>query len=359
MSKILNMLFGGGPPPAAVAAPPSDSKDRGNCGGSHVDCGDRDGHANHGATPATTDSTTTSIVGALFATDLRTAKLLENRVKGADFTYARRHFLAKIVECYDGDTVRAAFVPPESYPVVVQYKIRMLGYDSCEMKPLRSAPERELEKKMAANARDALIGKIGNDLVVLECGEFDKNGRILATLYNRSGENINSWMVESGYGWPYDGKTKSVAREAASKSPALARQREIAQQQLGPNMPVAPAPRKIVKEASRRQIAHAREETNSGDTITTLAPPTPAKPAPPTPAKPAPPTPTKLAPATAKCATTAKLAPTKLVPVPAKPPLAAIRALPATAAPQLSAVPPAATMAAAAVAAQAGPTRPP
>jgi endonuclease YncB( thermonuclease family) len=122
-----------------------------------------------------------------------------------DFTFAGRHFLAKIVEFYDGDTVRAVFAPSEWRPELIQYKLRMTGYDSPEMRPLLTSPDRINEKKAAVIARDALVSKIGAEPVVMACGEFDMHGRILATLYTRDGENISDWMIANGHGRPFVG----------------------------------------------------------------------------------------------------------------------------------------------------------
>ena len=39
--------------------------------------------------------------------------------------------------------------------------------------------------------------------------EFDKYGRILGTVFNKkTSENINTKMIDNGYGLPYDGGTK-------------------------------------------------------------------------------------------------------------------------------------------------------
>ena len=86
----------------------------------------------------------------------------------------------------------------------------MAGYDSPEMRPARSNPNRELEKKAAMAARDALAEKVQGGLVYIECGEFDKWGRVLITVYLReNGENVNEWMLAGGHGVPYDGGTKA------------------------------------------------------------------------------------------------------------------------------------------------------
>lgn len=129
---------------------------------------------------------------------------------GKDFSFAGRRFLAKIVDYYDGDTVRVVFLYGGQ---LVQYKARMAGYDSPEMKPLKSKPNREAEKAAAVAARVALIDKVGDALVYLECGEFDKYGRLLVTVYLRdgcdNGENVNAWMIAHGHGVPYDGGKKT------------------------------------------------------------------------------------------------------------------------------------------------------
>jgi len=131
---------------------------------------------------------------------------------GSDFSFRGYECSAKIVDYYDGDTVHVAFVPFWSIgptPTIIQYKIRMAGYDSPELKPRLNNPNRLEEKKAAVEAKDALKEKVGADGIVhLVCGDFDKYGRILGTLYSRRGENINEWMINNGYGRPYEGGHK-------------------------------------------------------------------------------------------------------------------------------------------------------
>jgi len=142
-------------------------------------------------------------------------------VAGDVFSFAGQRFLAKIVDYYDGDTVTVAF---EFNGRLIQYKARLVGYDSPEMKPLKTNPNRLAEKAAAAAARAALIGKVQGGLVYIECGEFDKYGRILVTAFLRAGEengeNINEWMVAQGHGTPYDGGKKTVFAGAAPEASA-------------------------------------------------------------------------------------------------------------------------------------------
>ncbi len=137
---------------------------------------------------------------------------LEAGVKGKDFSLDGQRFRAKAVDVYDGDTIRVQF---RLSGTLYQMKARMAGYDSPEMKPSRSAPHREEEKKAAIAARDALYERIGGQMIYIHCGGFDKYGRLLVTVRKpcgflglKDGFNINQWMVAEKHGVPYDGGTK-------------------------------------------------------------------------------------------------------------------------------------------------------
>ena len=136
---------------------------------------------------------------------------LKSATRGVDFSFANQRFLAKVVDFYDGDTVRVVFIFGGQR---MQYKARMAGYDSPEMKPLKSNPNREAEKAAANAARSALMAKVADDLVYIECGDFDKYGRVLVTMFTRAGakngDNVNTWMVSNDHGTPYDGGTKKA-----------------------------------------------------------------------------------------------------------------------------------------------------
>lgn len=130
----------------------------------------------------------------------------------ADFSFEGQRFLAKIVDVYDGDTVRVTF---RYAGKLTQYRARMAGYDSPEMRPPKTKPGRDEEVKAAHRAKDALISKLGDRIVYIGCGPFDKYGRLLVTVYARAGpgltengENVNQWMIANGHGVPYDGGTK-------------------------------------------------------------------------------------------------------------------------------------------------------
>ena len=49
-----------------------------------------------------------------------------------------------------------------------------------------------------------------NKVIEVHCGDFDKYGRVLGTIYvNESDEqSINDLMIANGHGYAYDGGTK-------------------------------------------------------------------------------------------------------------------------------------------------------
>lgn len=116
-------------------------------------------------------------------------------------------YQARVVDVYDGDTIRVVIFRRNEKQ---QHRVRMLGYDSPEKKPRLNVQNREAEIKAALRARDVLIRKIHQprQLVRLECGKFDKYGRLLGTIHV-DGVNVNQWMIKNEFGVPYGGGTKT------------------------------------------------------------------------------------------------------------------------------------------------------
>lgn len=140
---------------------------------------------------------------------------LRNAQKTKNFSFEGKKYLAKIVDVYDGDTITAVI---RRRGKLEQHKIRLINLDTPEMKPPIDSINREAQIKSACDAKDALIAKLVETkyLVTLECHEFDKYGRILATVHTRPGWfkssiNLNEWMVENQYGREYDGGKKGEA----------------------------------------------------------------------------------------------------------------------------------------------------
>jgi endonuclease YncB( thermonuclease family) len=141
---------------------------------------------------------------------------LRNAKKGEKFTYQGHNCKAKVVDIYDGDTLTLIF---RYGGKLQQHSCRMLGYDSPEMKPPKNQSNRDKEIIAANKAKDALSRMLSNRLIDVHCGQFDKYGRILITIWiNPPGcckqpINVNQWMIENGYGIPYEGGTKVPYQE--------------------------------------------------------------------------------------------------------------------------------------------------
>jgi endonuclease YncB( thermonuclease family) len=116
---------------------------------------------------------------------------------------------AKACDIYDGDTFGAVF---NYNGKLIKYRCRCLGYDSPEMKPAKSKPNHDNEVAMAKAAKQRfteLLQKSRDGLITIECGKFEKYGRLLVTVYNGVDKmSVNQIMINEGHGRPYDGGKK-------------------------------------------------------------------------------------------------------------------------------------------------------
>tara|TARA_X000000950_G_C13824786_1_gene623525 strand:- start:207 stop:659 length:453 start_codon:yes stop_codon:yes gene_type:complete len=137
-------------------------------------------------------------------------KLKECTKKTKKFTLEGCVKICKVVSVYDGDSCRVVF---NHNGQINKWNIRMHGYDSPEMRPSKSLPNRDEIKEKAKASKEylkSLICKDDQQLVFLKCGEFDKYGRLLGTIYvNQTDEkSVNDLMIENGYAYEYHGGTK-------------------------------------------------------------------------------------------------------------------------------------------------------
>jgi endonuclease YncB( thermonuclease family) len=110
---------------------------------------------------------------------------------------------AKCVYVYDGDTIHVVFKMPNSSECF-KWVIRMMGIDTPEMKTKNT-----VEKAKAVQSRDFLKGKILDKVVILDCLEFDKYGRLLGNIFLEGEEqSLSQQMIANGHAKAYDGGTK-------------------------------------------------------------------------------------------------------------------------------------------------------
>lgn len=122
--------------------------------------------------------------------------------------------------CYDGDTVTLNIQSPFG---IHQWKVRLEGFDAPEMKTKDA-----LEKRHAVACKSTLMQLVEGKRVIVQCGGFEKYGRLLARLYVRFDQktssssscevediqnlqnllDVNQWMMAHTPCVPYEGGTK-------------------------------------------------------------------------------------------------------------------------------------------------------
>ena len=138
--------------------------------------------------------------------------LKELNINTPSFSLDGYYSLAKVVSVYDGDTCKVIIPFKNDF---YKWNVRLTGYDTPEMRPSRSKPNRDDEIKAAKAAKSFLKSKIMNSssqLIYIKCGKFDKYGRLLAEIYTDINDNvsINQEMINNGHGYVYNGGTKRI-----------------------------------------------------------------------------------------------------------------------------------------------------
>lgn len=107
---------------------------------------------------------------------------------------------AKVVDVYDGDTIKIVFTFSNK---LYKFNCRIVGVDTPELRT-----KNKDEKKYGIHVRDKLREKILNKVVMVECGDFDKYGRLLIDIKDNLNKKISEWLIENKYAFAYDGGKK-------------------------------------------------------------------------------------------------------------------------------------------------------
>jgi len=126
--------------------------------------------------------------------------LLKNCVNADFFSLKGQRKLGKVESIYDGDTCNVILILDKN---PVKFRVRLSGIDCAEKRTLN-----EKEKEHALKAANFFKNWVNNQLVILECKDFDKYGRLLASIYNTKNECINDLLLQERLAYSYSGKTK-------------------------------------------------------------------------------------------------------------------------------------------------------
>lgn len=113
----------------------------------------------------------------------------------------------KVIDIYDADTI-TIIIPFHNTPYKV--KCRLTGIDSAEIRT-----KNQDEKKIAIEGKKWLINKILDKKIWIDCGDWDKYGRLLGKLFleKNSLNSINDEIVQNGYAYEYNGKKKKTFKD--------------------------------------------------------------------------------------------------------------------------------------------------
>jgi len=101
------------------------------------------------------------------------------------FSFSTEHRWARVLRVMDGSTLDAALMVDHKARA---FKVRLAGIATPKLRPPRGDPNRQAIKREALSAKNKLSNLLPpNCLVVLQCGRFDKSGRLLVTAIWRDG----------------------------------------------------------------------------------------------------------------------------------------------------------------------------
>ena len=147
----------------------------------------------------------------------------DNNVETLNDLFSDKLLYGKVVNIYDGDTCKVVC----NYPIKsksTRFPCRMFGYDSPEMKPLKTVENREEEIAAAKEAKGHLSNILSESKgkVWIYSRGLDKYGRLLAVFYKTKNDavkrqnSINDRMINDGHGTPYFGGTKEQFGSSSS-----------------------------------------------------------------------------------------------------------------------------------------------
>jgi endonuclease YncB( thermonuclease family) len=158
-----------------------------------------------------------------------------------EFSLVGLTLTAKVVYVYDGDTIHCVVKCPNMGDTLTKINCRLLHIDSPEICPKNVSNNtlKQKEIESAVKSRNYLIERVTDQkttdnmskkdikelcsnskkLVTIKCFDFDKYGRVLIEIYDKSCDkhcfasksnehSINMEMIEGKYAVPYDGGTK-------------------------------------------------------------------------------------------------------------------------------------------------------
>ena len=131
-------------------------------------------------------------------------KLKQATEETPQFSFKGVKTLCKVVDVYDGDTVKIVFYYKDD---LFKWPVRLYGINTPELRPSLKLPNRDEIIRKGKEARDYVIDLCNNvdNLIHFECLGNDKYGRLLGILYlNEDYTNsINDLLLKNNHAVEY------------------------------------------------------------------------------------------------------------------------------------------------------------
>jgi len=131
-------------------------------------------------------------------------------------------YSAELLKVIDGDTIEVDF--DLGFGVWLRnQRIRLTGIDTPES---RTSNKEEKVRGDLSKAKLKEILTVGKRIVITtSIDPNEKYGRILGTITNEQGVNVNKWLIENNYAVVYTGQNKDLVQEAHQKNAVILKAR--------------------------------------------------------------------------------------------------------------------------------------
>ncbi len=131
-------------------------------------------------------------------------------------------YSAELLKVIDGDTIEVDF--DLGFGVWLRnQRIRLTGIDTPES---RTSNKEEKVRGDLSKAKLKEILTVGKRIVITtSIDPNEKYGRILGTITNEQGVNVNKWLIENNYAVVYTGQNKDLVQEAHQKNAVILKTR--------------------------------------------------------------------------------------------------------------------------------------
>jgi micrococcal nuclease len=131
-------------------------------------------------------------------------------------------YSAELLKVIDGDTIEVDF--DLGFGVWLRnQRIRLTGIDTPES---RTSNKEEKVRGDLSKAKLKEILFVGKRIVITtSIDPNEKYGRILGTITNEQGVNVNKWLIENNYAVVYTGQNKDLVQEAHQKNAVILKAR--------------------------------------------------------------------------------------------------------------------------------------